>query len=81
MASTSDFTKRIIITESKPKKVKPINKGKADVFTKLPIKLAIGTATTVETKPLIAAPIPAICPKGSIAKLRKLPNRNPTAKN
>ena len=43
--------------------------------------MAIGTAITVEINPFIAAPIPAICPKGCMAKARKFPNKKPTAKN
>ena len=69
------------ITAKIPKTEKPINSGNTDVLTKLPIKCAIGTANTVERKPLIAAPTPAICPKGCIANARKFPNKNPTAKN
>ena len=61
--------------------VKPIKRGKTEVLTKSPIKLAIGTAKTVEINPLIAAPIPAICPSGSMAKALKFPNKKPTEKN
>lgn len=46
--------------DAMPKIEKPINKGSAVVSTKLPITVAIGTAINVETKPVIAAPIPAI---------------------
>ena len=35
----------------------------------------------MDTNPLMAAPIPAICPKGCIAKVRTFPNKNPIAKN
>ena len=64
-----------------PQKKKPINKGRAVVSIKLPTKVAIGTAIMVETNPLIAAPIPAMCPIGSIAKARVFPNKKPIAKN
>ena len=43
--------------------------------------VAIGTAIIVEAKPLIAAPTPAICPTGCMAKALKFPNKNPIAKN
>ena len=42
--------------------------------------MAIGTAITVDTNPLIAAPIPAICPRGCIAKARRFPNKKPIEK-
>ena len=64
-----------------PKIENPINKGNTESVTKLPIQLAIGTAITVEMNPFIAAPIPAICPIGCIAKALKFPNRKPIAKN
>ena len=51
------------------------------VSIKPPIKVAMGTAIMVETNPLIAAPIPAICPNGCMAKDLTLPKRNPTEKN
>lgn len=51
------------------------------VVVYFPINVLIGTAIIVEINPVIAAPIPAICPIGCIAKALKFPNRNPIEKN
>ena len=59
----------------------PINNGRAVAVTNFPIKVLIGTAIMVDKKPVIAAPMPAIWPIGSIAKALKFPNKNPIAKN
>ena len=59
----------------------PINKGNAVLEVNLPINVLIGTAIIVDINPVIAAPIPAICPTGSIAKALKFPNKKPIAKN
>ena len=58
-----------------------MNRGQAVFVTNPPMYVAIGTAIIVETKPLIAAPIPAMCPSGCIANERKFPKRNPIEKN
>lgn len=62
--------------------VNPIKRGYT-LFpeTNLPINVLMGTAIKVEISPVMAAAIPAICPTGSMANARRLPNRNPTAKN
>lgn len=59
----------------------PINTGNTESITKLPIKALIGTAIKVARHPVKAAPIPAICPNGCMAKARKFPKIKPTAKN
>ena len=59
----------------------PTNRGSAVEVTKRPIKVLIGTAIIVEINPVIAAPIPAICPTGCIANARRFPNKNPIEKN
>jgi len=70
------------MANDKPPQIEnPINIGKAVVLIKLPIKILIGTENTVATKPVIAAPIPAICPIGSIIKARAFPKINPNIKN
>ncbi len=43
--------------------------------------MAIGTDINVETNPLIAAPIPAICPIGSMASDLMLPKIKPKDRN
>ena len=58
----------------------PKKRGKAVPKTNLPIKVLIGTAIIVEINPVIAAPIPAICPIGCIARALKFPNRKPIEK-
>ena len=60
---------------------KPWNIGKAEWITRFPIQALMGTDIAVARNPVIAAPIPAICPKGSMAMDRRFPKRNPTAKN
>ena len=55
--------------------------GRTDVVTNCPINALIGTPIIVAMNPVIAAPIPAICPTGSIARALKFPNKKPTAKN
>ena len=55
--------------------------GSAVNVTNFPITILMGTAISVEIKPVIAAPIPAICPTGSIAIALKFPNKNPKQKN
>ncbi len=64
-----------------PQIKKPIKIGSVVFLTNPPINIAIGTAITVETKPFIAEPTPAMCPIGSIAKDRIFPKRNPIEKN
>ena len=59
----------------------PIKIGSAVNVTNFPITILMGTAISVEIKPVIAAPIPAICPTGSIAIALKFPNKNPKQKN
>ena len=59
----------------------PINTGKTESTTKLPINALIGTAIKVARHPVKAAPIPAMCPKGCMARARKFPKIKPTAKN
>ena len=67
--------------ESNEQIEKPTNIGSAVSFTYLPIRVLIGTDIKVEINPVIAAPIPAICPIGSMAKALRFPKRNPIAKN
>ena len=64
-----------------PQIKKPTNRGKAVLVIYAPIHVAIGTAIIVEVNPLIAAPIPAIWPIGSIANALVFPKRNPMEKN
>ncbi len=59
----------------------PTNSGRAVLPIKRPIKILIGTAISVEIKPVMAAAIPAICPTGSIVIALKFPKRKPMAKN
>ncbi len=58
-----------------------MNKGRAEEATNRPIKVLIGTAIMVEMNPVMAAAIPAIWPKGSMASARRFPKRKPIAKN
>ena len=67
--------------EIRPHTKKPINKGSVVSNTKRPIYVLIGTAIRVAINPVIAAPIPAICPIGSMASALKFPNKKPMAKN
>jgi hypothetical protein len=60
---------------------KPTNKGHTVSITKLPTYKEIGIDKIVEIKPVIAAPMPAICPIGCIAIERILPQTNPKQKN
>ena len=59
----------------------PMKIGSTVSLTNFPITILIGTAISVEIKPVIAAPIPAIWPTGSIAIALKFPNKNPKQKN
>ena len=67
--------------EANPQHVKPRNSGQTVVSIKAPIRVAMNTPITVEIKPLIAAPTPAICPIGCMARALRLPNKNPMAVN
>ena len=67
--------------EIKPQIARPTNMGHTDFCIKLPTKAAIGIENKVEINPVIAAPIPAIWPIGSIAMERKLPHIKPRQKN
>lgn len=55
--------------------------GRTAVLTEFPIKVAMGTAMTVEIKPLIAAPIPAMDPKRCMASDLIFPERKPMGQN
>ncbi len=48
---------------------------------KRPINVLMGTAISVEIRPVIAAPIPAMWPTGSIASALRFPNIKPIQKN
>ena len=63
-----------------PQTAKPIKRGIAVISINRPIKVARGTAIIVARKPHIAAPIPAICPIGCMAKALIFPNIKPTQK-
>ena len=73
--------KRKITIEANPQHVKPRNSGQTVVSIKAPIRVAMNTPITVEINPLIAAPTPAICPIGCMARALRLPNKNPMAVN
>ena len=60
---------------------KPIKMGRARSAMNFPIKILIGTALSVDINPVIAAPIPAIWPMGSMAIALKFPNKKPMEKN
>ena len=55
--------------------------GRTLSITNCPIKALMATPIIVAIKPVMAAPIPAICPTGSMARERRFPKRKPTAKN
>ena len=67
--------------EKQPHNAKPINIGRAVVFTKLPMKVPNGTEKSVAMNPVMAAPIPAIWPIGCIINARRFPKTNPIQKN
>ena len=75
------FRKFNKISEHIPQDKNPIKRGSAVVPIYLPIRIAIGIAKIVEINPLIAAPIPAICPIGCIANALTFPKINPIDKN
>ena len=59
---------------------KLITKGYKVSLKNEPINIDNNEPTKVDKAPTIAAPIPAIFPKGSIAKALKLPKVNPKQK-
>lgn len=63
-----------------PKTRKPKTNGLTVPSYCIPIYVPNGTEMKVETEPTIAAPIPAICPKGSMAIELRFPNNTPTKK-
>ena len=70
-----------IARDTIPQIAKPMNMGNTDFWIKLPTNAAMGMDNKVEIKPVIAAPIPAICPIGSMAMERKFPHIKPKQKN
>ena len=70
-----------IVREINPQTVNPINTVSAVLVTNRPTSVPIGTESMVAINPVMAAPMPAMCPMGSIAIERRFPNKNPMAKN
>ena len=68
-------------TEIRPQTPKPAKSAQTESSIKLPTKIEIGIDKMVEIKPVMAAPIPAIWPIGSIAIDRIFPQINPKHKN
>ncbi len=66
--------------DNTPQSAKLIKIGKAVLLTNRPAKVDKGTPiTTVAKKPIIADPIPAMCPIGCIANALMFPKMNPKA--
>ena len=67
--------------EANPNPTKPIAIGVIVVSIKLPTSTAEGTDMILLNEPMIAAPSPAVSPRGCIAMELRLPNKMPIQKN
>jgi hypothetical protein len=74
------LAKKIEIPVSAPKIRNPTIKGSTVPSYCIPMKVPKGTEIKVDTEPTIAAPIPAICPRGSIAIAFRFPKSIPIKK-
>ncbi len=64
-----------------PKIAKPKTMGSTVPSYAMPISVPKGTAIREDREPTTAAPTPATCPNGSIAKEFRLPNKIPMLNN
>ena len=60
-----------------PQREKPVTRGRTVPLKALAIRIPRGIEINEESEPIIAAPTPAICPSGSMARAFRFPNKNP----
>ena len=73
--------KIIVINPKAGNATNPATKGKIVPLKRLPTKTASGIDIRLDVAEVMAAPIPAICPKGSMQRAMRFPNKRPVQKN